>query len=100
MPVYKWQGNGVFHDHCNGREVAPGETAELPEHVGEPQPELAEVDGDDELPDAPFDPGEFSVSDLREKVRDGEYTDAERAALVDAEANGQDRATAKDALGT
>jgi len=99
MPVYEWQGNGVFQDHRNGRAVEPGEATELPERVGGPQLELVEVDGDDRLPDPPFNPGEYSVSELREQVADGEYTDAERAALVDAEANGQDRTTAKDVLG-
>lgn len=33
MPLYRWEGNGVFYNNRTGREVAVGETVELPERV-------------------------------------------------------------------
>lgn len=47
---------------------------------------------------APFDPGEYSVDELRDKLASGEYTAAEYDALHDAEADGNNRTTALDAI--
>lgn len=46
----------------------------------------------------PFDPGSYSVDDLREELSAGDYTADELDALADAEADGKDRSTAHDAI--
>lgn len=61
--------------------------------VGEPE----ESEESDEAIEAPFDPGEFTVSEL-EEVMPGDYSDGEREALADVERNGKDRSSAIDAL--
>jgi hypothetical protein len=98
MPRYRWTGVGRFDG-----DVAPGEVADLPERVGEPQPELERVEiPDPDGPDVesgtlPFAPGEHTVSELRDRVQDINDADALRA-LRTAEADGGDRTTALDAI--
>jgi hypothetical protein len=106
MPRYRWRGDGAFQDNRNGREIAPGETVELPERVAAPHASMVPVPVDEDEPgegadtDAPIDPGEFTVGELRDHVHDAEYSDAELAAIANAERAGKDRATALDTLTT
>lgn len=47
---------------------------------------------------APFDPAEFSVAELEDQLEAGDYTADELDALEEAEAAGDDRTTAIDAI--
>lgn len=48
--------------------------------------------------DAPVDPGEFSVRELREHIRESSYSAEQRAALARAERTGKGRSSAVDIL--
>lgn len=56
----------------------------------------AAIDGDQ--PDPPFDPGEFTIEELRERLDDDPPDQGEALALYSAEADGKDRVGAKDAI--
>ncbi|WP_284008064.1 hypothetical protein [Haloarcula pelagica] len=111
MPVYEWTGVDEFRVGATDDYVAPGETVELPEHVGGPQPEMRRVaDGpgedsggeppgaDSDTPDPPFDPGGLSVDELRDQLSEGEFGPDALDALEAAELAGDARSTALDAI--
>lgn len=47
---------------------------------------------------APFDPGALTVAELESRLSDGAHSPTELEALCDAEADGDDRETALDAI--
>lgn len=110
MPRYRWTGVGEFVVRL-GREpvrVPSGETVDVPEHVAAGWAELERVADDTPGPDdwtavatgtPPFAPGEHTVSELRDRVQEVDDADDLRA-LRTAEAEGEDRTTALDAIDT
>lgn len=52
------------------------------------EPDQTEETAEAEVADPPFDPGEYSIDDLETELSEGDYTDAELAALLDAEQAG------------
>lgn len=70
------------------------------EYVGETDaPVAASAEGDAEtLPEPPFDPGDYTVGDLREGLPADAMTTAELEAVIEAERAGADRTTAKEVL--
>lgn len=102
MPEYEWVGDGAYRDHRSGGEVEPGETVELPERVAAPVDALRRVAKADDEPAGdttapPFDPGEYSVAELRDALEDVRASAAVRA-VRDAESAGDARSTALEAI--
>jgi len=109
MPLYEWRGADEFQDNRNDRVIKPGETVELDEHVGGPQPYLVEVEEDDgegggsdntEDVEPPFDPGEATIDELEAQLEDvpEDVSDAELDALHQAEKDGKERDGALNAI--
>jgi hypothetical protein len=106
MP-YRWTGTHAYRDHANDRAIEPGE--QLPEDIAEQvagahpfDVERVEEpdDDDDDVAEAPFDPDEYTVDELRGVLDEGDYTDAELEALAEAEReDGEPRNTALEAIG-
>lgn len=109
--VYRYTGTSLRlpNGEAGRRVVTAGETVALPDHVADALADSLEaVDDEDEdenedeeadsEAEPPFDPGEHSVDDLRDRLDEGDYSDAELDALADAEAAGDDRSTAQDAI--
>lgn len=101
-----WQGSGPLR---RGEErIAPGDEFEPTDaerrsfgDLIEDTDEAAAEESADEpetLAEPPFDPGDLSVSDLRERLDEGDYSDEELAALEASEKDGEDRKTAKEAI--
>lgn len=109
MPRYEWTGSRSFDDNANDRTIDPGDVVELDESIAGGHREFVHVeetsedsddseDPDDESVSAPFDPSESTVDELEEKMANEEYSDAEHAALVEAEENGKNRDSAVEVL--
>lgn len=107
MPTLRYTGGGRFRH--GGRTFEHGDTATVDSdtaaHLLETAPfeELIDVDGRvvDETPATPpFDPGEHSVADLRDRLDDATLTSDELEALTAAESQGKKRTTALDAIET
>ncbi|WP_114576706.1 hypothetical protein [Saliphagus sp. LR7] len=120
MPTLRWDGDALFGDLANtGQLIEPGQEIDVDEEdadhylghrsgdwerVDEPaegdgdesgdESEETDDDADSEDIEPPFDPTEPTVSELKDKLEDGDYTDAELEALKEAE----DRSTAVDAI--
>lgn len=114
MPHYRWEGADTFHDYRNDREIDPGDVVDLDAHVADPHPGMVPVadeadageapsDGEAEAPPtetSPIDPSEYSVDELRDALEDEDYdwTDAALRGLREAEADGEGRTTALEAI--
>lgn len=118
MTAYRWVGVHAYNDHANGRVIEPGE--ELPDDIAERVAEShpydveaidedetdAEADTADESEgsvswdesDAPFDPGEYSVADLEDRLAEENFSTAELSALAGVEQAGGKRKTALEAI--
>lgn len=59
---------------------------------------LREGDPDPTAADPPLLPGDYNVRELRETLAESEYSDDELRAIYDREMNGDERATALDAI--
>jgi hypothetical protein len=103
----RWTGAHAFRDHANDRVIEPGE--ELPEDVADQiaaahphqveQTDDEPTDTDDESEaTSPIDPTEHTVPELEDALEEGDYSDAELDAIADAEAAGESRNTALDAI--
>lgn len=117
--------DGQFHDTASGAFVQPGDTIEVlddqvdeylehdvatfePNTDDEEAPDVDvdvdatdtdEGDDDAEAGEAPFDPDDYAVGDLREELEDRDLSDDELDALEDAErADGDARSTALEAI--
>lgn len=121
MPRYEWQGADTFRDRRNDREIEPGDVVELDAHVAEPQSEFVRVEtdsdeagaadeSDDEdgegepddeeadTDDAPIDPTEYTVDELRDVLAEGGFDADTLDTIADAERAGEGRQTALDAI--
>lgn len=119
MADLRWTRDNVFADHSRGFVARDGAGVyDVPEDAVEDYLEhsgweSAEDDGEQQADteaqdtsdsedddaaadpdDAPFDPGEYTVDELGDKLDSGSYDDAELDALRAAEDDGKGRATA------
>lgn len=90
-----------------GEVYEEGEQFELDEELAADFPRTLQVvddaatdaeDGDEDGVDAPFDPAEFTIEELEEKVAETDLSDEEREALIEAEEAGENRDGALDVL--
>jgi hypothetical protein len=106
MPTVEKTVGGRVHIRDVGETFTIGDRAEVSEaqaaYLCEERGDFKRVDdaADDEntVAEPPLNPDEFSVDALEEALADADYSDAELDAIADAEAAGEDRTTAHDAI--
>ena len=99
---YRWAG---IRPHDRGGEsdpIEPGDVFEPTDAELAAFDDLLEpVDEDDVVRPAdepPFDPSEYTVSEIEERLEEGDFDEPELLALDSAEAEDKDRETALDAI--
>lgn len=91
MPTYQWQGASTFRDAQNDREIDPGETVDIDEHIAGPQPEFRRVEESNEK-EADADDGD-EAEELADSTDSDDYSEEDQRDYEDrtarAEALGQ-----------
>lgn len=106
MPVVEKVSGGLVYIRSLDQRFGIGDRADVDdveaEYLVEDRGDFKIVDGSDEDTEgttAPFDPGEFTVPELKEELGEGsQFTLDELGALAESESDGKDRDTALGAI--
>ena len=111
MPTLTWTGDGVFSDAGRGFTARPDTTHEFDDQERAEQyldhasdnwvkanATSEDENGNEDETSPPFDPADYTVEELEDEMGGGEFSDAEREALADAERDGEDRSSAIETL--